>query len=120
MFRLKSFTEEAIWTGIGYDENCTNPEALFESIVAKPTDLISFIKYSFFDKNVSDVSTAKIPSEVWSYTDNRKYGRCYTARPTTKQINYGIKKISLRFWTSVIVYFHTPGKNWLNMPMHYN
>ena len=34
-------------------------------------------------------------SKLWSATDNRDHGRCFTTIPTPDHIKYGIKSISL-------------------------
>ena len=111
MCRLKDYTEKGKWVGYySKDENCTDPEALFESIVTKPKDLVYYINYRYFEPNVKSLmSYTQIPSEIWTYTDTQKYGRCFTAKPTAKMIGYGIREIRMRFWKAVVVFFHTAG-----------
>ena len=46
------------WVGNAtLDENCTNPEALFESIVIKTEDLIGYIVYFFIDGTSIEATT---------------------------------------------------------------
>ena len=44
---IKTYSNYAQWSGRG-NENCTDPEKLYESIVAKSEDFIYYIRFSFF------------------------------------------------------------------------
>ena len=44
----EEYEEGANWVGTG-DENCTNPKLLWESIVVKLEDLISFVEFDYYD-----------------------------------------------------------------------
>ena len=104
-----AYIEEAKWSGFG-DENCTDPASMFEHMVAQPQDLIYKIEYYFFDKEKPIKSRAKsYGSKLWSFSDHRKYGRCFTAMPPNELISYGIKKVKLVLFSHVKVFFHTPG-----------
>ena len=100
------YIEKGKWTG---NENCSDPQLQFESIVHKLEDLVALMAIKYFDteQEYSQIDS-KIPSEVWIQTDSQQYGRCYTAIPTKNQINLGIKSIVLGFKTSVTIFFHTP------------
>ena len=103
---IVDYIEKGKWTG---NENCSDPQLQFESIVHKLEDLVALMAIKYFDteQEYSQIDS-KIPSEVWIQTDSQQYGRCYTAIPTKNQINLGIKSIVLGFKTSVTVFFHTP------------
>ena len=76
----------------------------------KLENLISYIEFNYFDiKKSSKIYSKILDSSIWSYTDSRKYGRCYTAKVTNEYIKYGIRQISLKFWSEVIIFFHTEG-----------
>ena len=66
-------------------ENCTNPKALFELIVPKPEDLVSSIKYNYFDGSETKIKYANF-SKIMSYVDSNyyRYGRCFSFSPTEK------------------------------------
>ena len=47
---MDDYNSHGKWVGNAtLDENCTNPRALFESIVQKSEDVISNITYSYFN-----------------------------------------------------------------------
>ena len=108
------YTKKAEWVPnykgeiIGDNENCTNPEKLFEYIVSKPEDLIMGIKYYYFDKDEADKFYPN-DTKVWSIIDDKKYGRCFTATPTPEMSQHGIQKIHLYLIETTEVFFHPPG-----------
>ena len=64
---MRSYYNEAKWSGTG-NENCTDPVKLYESIVTKPEDIITYIRYYFFNREKT--YTAKINSisqKTWSF-----------------------------------------------------
>ena len=98
------------WVGNAtLDENCTNPEVLYESIVAKPEDVFYYIRYVYFDgSEIREKATSK-SSKFRSYVDSDYKGRCYMFNPTKKIIKSGIKMINVQLWKSSDFYFHTRG-----------
>ena len=108
------YTKKAEWVPnykgeiIGDNENCTDPEKLFEYIVSKPEDLIMGIKYYYFDKDEADKFYPN-DTKVWSIIDDKKYGRCFTATPTPEMSQHGIEKIQLYLIETTEVFFHPPG-----------
>ena len=108
---MKDYKKHGKWVGNAtLDENCTNPEALFESIVTKPEDLISVIEYSYFDGSETTVEYGtSVSSKIRSHVDTDYYGRCFTFKPTEKMIKSGINRIYLRLRKSSFVFFHTNG-----------
>ena len=106
------------WTGkwagnTSLDENCTNPDALYESIVAKPEDLFQEIEYNYLDGSAKLVESATATSsKIRSYVDVADHGRCYTFKPTEQMIKSGIKRIELKPKPKnkrLTLYFHTNG-----------
>ena len=91
--------------------NCTDPAALFESLVVKAHDLIENITYGFYDKPTSGAVIVKpeLPNDVLTYLDRQSYGRCYVAKPTLEMIRNGIKLIRIYGKTSISVNIHSPG-----------
>ena len=110
---MDDYNSHGKWVGNAtLDENCTNPKALFESIVPKSEDFISNIKYIYLDGSETTVehvtsASSKIMSNV--ETDFMRYGRCFTFSPTEKMIKSGIKKITVDQLKTSIIYFHTKG-----------
>ena len=91
--------------------NCTDPAALFESLVVQPHDLIENITYGFYDKPTSGAVIVKpeFPNDVLSYIDRQSYGRCYVAKPTHEMIRNGIEWIRIYGKASISVNINSPG-----------
>ena len=110
---MNDYRKHGKWVGnASLDLNCTNPKALFESIVTKPEDIISYITYGYFDKSETTFETEKatsVSSNIMSHVDIDNYGRCYTFSPTEKMIKSGINKIIVGIRKKLIIYFHTNG-----------
>ena len=120
MFSRKDYTDREQWVGTNiYDDNCTNPKKLFESVVAKSGHLVYSISYIYFDQNENGSQSSGLirltddSNGIWTHTDTKKYGRCFTTRPSSKMIGYGIRKIIMGFLLEnpepVIAFFHTGG-----------
>ena len=74
-------------------------------------DFVESIIYKYFDDAVEEYSESrpKLPNKLWSATDNRDHGRCFTTIPTPDHIQYGIKSITLYLrMKNADVYIHTP------------
>ena len=100
------------WVGNAtLDENCTDPKALFESIVTKLEDLLSFIAYRYFDasETTHEYATTAPSKIIRSHVDTNDHGRCYTFSPTNQMIKSGIKQIILGVRKKSRIYFHTNG-----------
>lgn len=108
----EEYEEGANWVGTG-DENCTNPKLLWESIVAKLEDLISFVEFDYYDgtKMILDGTEDKfnmVNAKKFSSVDS-EWGRCYRIMPTLQMIRKGIRKIELQFLSLCKLNVHTPG-----------
>ena len=104
---MKDYRYGGKWVG---NENCTNPEKLYESIIAKPEDLFQKISYSYLDGTPNTVENAtSASSKIRSYFDTAIHGRCYTFKPTEEMLKSGIIHINLNLTKSVPIYFHTNG-----------
>ena len=91
--------------------NCTNPKALFESIVSKPEDLFEYIAYYFYldgNKEHKEYATSE-SSQIRSYVDYASYGRCFTFKPTEDMIKSGIEYIEMRLLKDCWIYLHSNG-----------
>ena len=106
---MDDYKHDGKWVGnANLDENCTNPEILYESIVTKPEDIFDYIRYVYFDgSEVYDIDTYK-SSKISSYVDYFR-GRCYMFNPTEEMIKTGIKMIELQLRQSSYIYFHSKG-----------
>ena len=104
---FRDYQRHAKW----FSENCTDPKLLFESVVYKPNQLIKSLKFSYFDKKETDEITdfQNTTSKIWKVIDDHIYGRCIQATPTIEMIQFGIRRLELKFNTSVILLFHTIG-----------
>ena len=96
------------WAG---NENCSDPQKLFESVVYKLEDLMVRLQYKYFSNDFEDYveDNPTLPNDLWSQTDNIFHGRCFTTIPTNKHIQLGIQEITLTVSKLATVYFHTPG-----------
>ena len=94
------------------NQSCSDdPIELFESIVFKLEDFVESIIYKYFDDTVEEYSESKpkLPNKLWSATDNRNHGRCFTTIPTPDHIQYGIKSIILYLKVkNADIYIHSP------------
>ena len=117
---MDDYTKYGKWVGKEtVDENCTNPEALFESIATKPEDLISYISYNHFDGSKALEYVNSSSSKIRSYVDTPYNGRCFTFLPTTKMIKLGIKEIVVGgVKRKCKIYFHTNGMFEKNLHRH--
>ena len=89
---------------------------LFESVVAKPEDLLVSIRYYFFDGQKNIRIAANMSNNIWSSYDSKKDGRCFTAEPSQEIKKHGIEHIELYIMEKPVkVYFHTPGM-FMNSP----
>ena len=98
--------------GASLDDVCQNPAILFESIVAKPTDVFKYISYRYFDKErlFSTIAYAtNKSSKIWSKVDTMSNGRCFTFTPTDEMIKFGIRTAYLQYLKPSIMFFHTKG-----------
>ena len=70
-----------------------------------------YLQYKYFSNEVDDYveTNPTLPNDLWSETDSRGHGRCFTTTPTEKHIKLGIQEITLTVSEYVTVYFHTPG-----------
>ena len=94
-FSFHNYVNNGKWIG---NQSCSDdPIELFESIVFKLEDFVESIIYKYFDDTVEEYSESKpkLPNKLWSATDNRNHGRCFTTIPTPDHIQYGIKSIIL-------------------------
>ena len=101
------YSKEGKW----FSENCTDPKLLYESIVAKPNELLKSLYFQYYDKEDIDEITdfEKNVSEIWTTVDDYQYGRCVQINPTIEMISYGIRKVDLKFRSPVKVMFQTLG-----------
>ena len=68
------------------------------------------IEYSYFDRKKTDkITDFQNTSKIWNVIDDRTYGRCVQTTPTIEMIQFGIRRLELRFHTSLILLFHTLG-----------
>ena len=109
IFSIDDYQNKGKWIG---NQSCSDdPKELFESIVFKLEDFVESYKYKYFDNIIEEYSESrpKLPNKLWSATDNRDYGRCFTTIPTSDHIQYGIKSISLFLrMKNADIYIHTP------------
>ena len=97
------------------NKSCSDPKALFESIVAKPSDLIHKVTYHFMEDSNGETKTEVYPDEheMIFANDHAKHGRCFTTVPTLEIIKKRIEKINL--YPKILdngdtpsILFHTP------------
>ena len=102
----KDYRKNGKW----FSENCTDPNLLFEHVVAKPDQLIKSIKFSYFDKKETDkITKFQNTSQIWNLIDHDIYGRCMQITPTIEMIQFGIQRYELKFRYRPTVLFHSLG-----------
>ena len=96
------------WVG---NENCSDPQKFFESVVFKLEDLVISLEYEYFNESVNGYSEnwSNFTNQLWSKTDSQIHGRCFTTVPTIDHIQLGIQEIHLVVSSEIYLYFHTPG-----------
>ena len=105
----ENYEKAAHWVGFGH-KLCTDPKLLWESIVARPEELIAFIELKFYDgKSKESYPTIEKINKILSILDSTN-GRCYSIKPNIRMIRRGIRKIEIGFASLCRVYVHTPGK----------
>ena len=57
--------------------------------------MVSSFEYFYFDDSAEEYKAEepKLPNKLWSQTDSRKLGRCFTTIPTSEHVKLGIQKI---------------------------
>ena len=103
----KDYYDDARWTGLRH-ENCTDPQLLYENSVPNPKDVVKWIEYRYFEETTGD----RVPlsnKQIWSYTDMRKEGRCFTASPNKTMREHGIKEVSILLWIRSRIFIHHQG-----------
>ena len=103
-FRAESYTLGK-WIGTG-NENCTNPKLLYESIVIKAENLISEIKYAYFDDKGKLTISPLHQNSILTNNDIGKYGRCFTAKATKSMIKKRIRKADVKVLKNARVFIH--------------
>ena len=74
--------------------------------MAKAEDVVSYIEYSYFTKDKSDRVKLEDQQQVWTVTDMRKEGRCFTATPNAEMIKHGIKEVTILLWMRARIFLH--------------
>ena len=99
---------EIKWAGYGDDGTCTNPKQLWESIVVKFEDMVSYVKFSYYRKSNDEIYTVNQMHDVLSIIDTSN-GRCYSIIPNSEMIKQGIRYMEFVFVSFSKIYIHTPG-----------
>ena len=104
-FSINDYRNDGKWVG-----NCSDPKEYFESIAYKLEDLVASVGYKYFDEDVEDYleNNPKKLNNLWTHSDTRAYGRCFSLVPTTFHIKLGIKEIQIGVKSDVDAFFHTP------------
>ena len=79
----------------GDNENCTDPQKLFEYVVAQPSDLLYGLKYSYSRQSNNTKVYPNFENGILTKRDHEQYGRCFTATPTLEMVNNGIKQVDI-------------------------
>lgn len=99
----------------GSNENCTDPEKLFEHVVAQPSDLLYGLRYHYAQQSNKTKVYPNLDSRgILTKTDHKEYGRCFTATPTKEMIGHGIKQVDIYVKADSTtrgpkILFHYPG-----------
>ena len=99
---------EKKWTGFGDDDTCTDPKQLWESVVVKFEDMVSYVKFKYYQTNKKEKYTANQMYDIVSIIDTSN-GRCYSIIPNSEMIKQGIRFIDFTFVSFSKIYIHTPG-----------
>ena len=85
---------------------------MFESIVRKKEDILTYIRYRYFDgsnETKEYTTTSSALSKIRSHVDSDLYGRCLTFSPTENMIKSGIRQVELKIKKTSWIFFHTNG-----------
>ena len=122
--RLSGYLREGAWVPtdakgnvVGHDKNCTDPKRLFDAIVSKPSDFFEYIKFRFERPENGSRQALFLPyldNGIITNTDHEKYGRCYTALPTSHMVSRKIQEVYIGLkingnGSTPRVIFHAPG-----------
>ena len=88
---------ETKWVGYGNDSTCTDPKLLWESIVPKLEDMVSFVEFKYYHRNKEEKFTIDKMHDIVSIFDTSD-GRCYSIKPTSKMIKQGIRVVGCGTW----------------------
>ena len=99
---------ETKWVGYGDDVTCTDPKLLWESVVVKLEDIVSYVEFKYYQGRKEDKYTIdQIQNKVFALDSND--GRCYSLIPTSEMIKQGIRSVKLGFVSFSKIYIHTSG-----------
>ena len=99
---------EIKWVGYGDDDTCTNPKLLWESVVVKLEEMVSDVKFSYYQKSNTEKFTIDQMQDIVSIIDTSN-GRCYSIIPNSKMIKQGIRYIDFVLVSFSKIYIHNPG-----------
>ena len=94
-FGYKKYTDQGYWTGLGYDDNCTDPKKLYENAMNRPEDILHYAKIWYYSKPGYS-KTIRTNSSWWKPIHKLKYGRCYELDIPKENLANGIR--ILRFY----------------------
>ena len=104
----RSVEYETKWIGYGEDHRCMDPNLLWESVVAKLEDMVSYVEFNYYQTNkIEKFAVNQIHDKV-SVIDTTN-GRCYSLILTSEMIKQGIRHVEFGFASLTKIYIHTPG-----------
>ena len=106
MYRDEEY--EIKWAGYGHDDTCTNPKLLWESVVVDLEEMVSNVKFSYYQKSNDEEYTVDQMQDIVSIIDTSN-GRCYSIIPNSKMIKRGIRYIEFDFVSFSKIFIHTQG-----------
>ena len=99
---------EKKWKGCGDDDTCTDPKQLWESVVVKMEDMVSYVKFKYYQTNKKETFSVNQLRDKVSVIDTTN-GRCYSIILTSEMIKQGIRHMEIGFVSMSKIYIHTPG-----------
>ena len=89
------------------NSNCSDPKQLLESAAMKFEDVITQVKFQYWNSDESTEYHSSINQfKDWYHFDTQKYGRCFTLQPSKEHTQLGIKQIELRLQANSYISIH--------------
>ena len=95
------------WVGHGNESMCTDPKLLWESIVVKLEDMVSFVEFQYYHDN-KEKYTHEQMQDIVSTLETSK-GRCFSLTPNSEMIKKGIRHVHFELVSLSKIYISHSG-----------
>ena len=99
---------ETKWVGYGDDGACTDPQLLWESVVIKLEDMVSYVRFQYYPGGKEEKYTIDQMQNI-VFTLDSDDGRCFSLIPPSEMIKQGIRSVKIGFVSLSKISIHAPG-----------